>query len=442
MKEKMLILSGLFFNNTGNQSLYETVKEYTKHFEVTLITAADLKDHYYLSFSQAKQLLPDVRFIQAKSAALNTAKLVKKVLSKSVKNKRRRTEKHDSKLVNARVSYFSKKAFLVREALLRKEALHLIKTEAYRPNYICAYEINGVRPAIQVKQFLDNDTITFGKFQGTVLGSVVEDIGENDYEHEYWMDYQAMARVSDLDGCIMTNDGTRGKEVLEKFGVESHKILFVPNGVSELCEKKKDYVQHFKKNIKYPIRLFTLSRLIYWKRVDLAVKIIAKLVHDFHDERYRLNIYGAGNRTEVNYLMRLIKETRVEEFVKYHGGVPYNQTPKVFAENDILVSLYLMNNITNPVLEAVYYGIPVLTIFKKDLVDIMGDRASGCILLQGAEEDVLITNAANKLNNIDLVKLQQLYSLMRSAQSKVKSWKERIEEEIVFLNNLKNKWVS
>jgi len=58
---------------------------------------------------------------------------------------------------------------------------------------------------------LGNDTITFGKFQGTVLGSVMEDIGKNDYEHEYWMDYQAMVQVSNLDGCIMTNNGTRGK---------------------------------------------------------------------------------------------------------------------------------------------------------------------------------------------------------------------------------------
>ena len=87
MKEKVLILTGLFFNNTGNQSFYEMVKGYAKHFEVALITAADLKDYYYLSFDKAKQLFPGVRLIRTKSAVLNVAKLVKKALFKPSKKK-------------------------------------------------------------------------------------------------------------------------------------------------------------------------------------------------------------------------------------------------------------------------------------------------------------------------------------------------------------------
>jgi len=435
MKEKMLILTGLFFNNTGNQSFYETVRGYAKHFEVTLITAADLKDCYYLGFDQAKQLFPDVRLIQTKSAVLNVAKLVKKALFKPSKN-RRGVEKRDSKLVNARVSCFSKKAFLVREALLKKEALHLIRTEAYQPKYICAYEINGVKPAIQIKQSLDNDTITFGKFQGTVLGSVVEDLGKDDHKHEYWMDYQALKMASSLDGCIMTNDGTRGKEVLEKFNVDSDKILFVPNGVSELCEKKKFDMERHKRDFNYPIKLFTLSRLVYWKRVDLSVKIIAKLVHHFKDQRFILNIYGPGNKDEVLEIKNLIKKLRVEKYVNYLGSVSYGQTPDVFAKNDILVSLYMMNNITNPVLEAIYYGIPVMTIYKKDLVSIMGERSSSCILLEDSEEERLIMNAANKLNSLKLQDLERLYEEMKYKSTNITTWSNRIKSEISFIENL------
>jgi len=438
VKNEMLIVTTSFFNKTGNQSLFETVKEYSKYYKVTLVTSADTRESIYLSVNEAKRMIPNIRIVNKRTPILKLAKKIKKLTNLISLNSTSNISPSKDRLSNSKSSFLTKVSFTLNKKSLNKIVDDLLYKGNFLPKYICAYEIGAVPTVVRLKKMFGKDIVAFAKFQGTVLGSIIDklDMENHEIEKAYWMDYQALKIASFLDGCIMTNDGTRGKEVLEKFNVDSDKILFVPNGVSELCEKKKFDMEKHKRDFNYPIKLFTLSRLIYWKRVDLSVKIIAKLVHHFKDQRFTLNIYGPGNKDEVLEIKNLIKKLRVEKYVNYLGSVSYEQTPDVFAKNDILVSLYMMNNITNPVLEAIYYGIPVMTIYKKDLVSIMGERSSSCILLEDSEEERLIMNAANKLNSLKLQDLERLYEEMKYKSTNITTWSNRIKSEISFIENL------
>jgi len=444
MKRTVLILTGLFFNKEGNQSMLETCRGLCDEWNVDLVTVADRKSDFYYSRSDVETLLKGVNILAPKMIGLSIMRILRdfsrKVLTFLSMRCGREVSKETSKLVvNSSFSLASKFAFLARERYLYSFSRRLIKRKHKNYDIIIAYEINGVRPALRVKERVLPFATVVGKFQGTVLGSML-DRTQQKANHLFWADTRALSSANKLDGCIMTNDGTRGKEVLQKYGVRGNRILFVPNGVSKLCKDKQKEVRESKHLLSYPINLFTLSRLIYWKRVDLGPKIISKLVNKFNNKSFRLTIFGAGNTEHVRRIRATIKEYNVSDYVDYRGPVPYDKTPEIFANYDILLSLYIMNNITNPLLEAVFYGIPVMTIYKPDLAELIGERVQGCILLKDSErEEELIDQAAEKLNNIDIGKLQEMYNSMKNRSTNIGTWDERMSKELEFITDLKGR---
>jgi glycosyltransferase involved in cell wall biosynthesis len=83
----------------------------------------------------------------------------------------------------------------------------------------------------------------------------------------------------------MTNDGTKGDKVLEFFGVNNEKIVFLPNGISEYLQMKKK-VMNYEKTNNNKIRLVTISRLIRWKRVFLSVEIMNIIINKFNRKEF------------------------------------------------------------------------------------------------------------------------------------------------------------
>lgn len=439
MKQSMLILTGLFFNRTGNQSLYETVRHYSKSFNVTIISSAILPDNSYLSIEEARQLLPGVRITLCSGILSRLLSLLKRFVQSlrlSMKSKIEAAE--PDHISNGSEGLLSRVAFAVRVSMLVGRGKKHIAKFADDISFLCAYEIVGLEAAQNLKQNLKAAPTVFGKFQGTVLGSVVDELPSPSIDSRFSIDIRALSAAKFIEGCIMTNDGTRGKEVLEKLGVDSGRILFIANGVSNVCQESHEYVQENKVSFSYPIRLFTLSRLVYWKRVELGPRILSKLVNEFGNRNFRLNIYGGGTAADVSRLTSTITEYGVTDYVEYHGAIPYKKTPSVFANNDILISLYIMNNITNPVLEAVFLNIPVMTIYKPDLAELIGEKAKACIMLKDSQrEEEIIQEAAEQLNAIDSEMLEKMHSNMRSLSTNIVTWDERASAELEFIRNLR-----
>lgn len=443
MKKRMLILTGLFFNKEGNQSLLESVRGFSKEFEIDLVTVADLHDHFFYRREEIKSSLPTISIFAPKMPFTFLIKTLRNYfrrlrIEKSEDNKNEDLDNMRSLLVNANVNFGSRIMFTLREYHIYFAARKLMMRKKSTFDTVVAYEINAIRPALKLKEKLLPNAKVIGKFQGTVLGSVIDNEKRVNENQVFWADTRALSSAYKLDGCLMTNDGTRGKEVLQNYGVRSDRILFFPNGVSKLCKDKQKEVRESKRLLSYPINLFTLSRLIYWKRVDLGPKIISMLVNKFDNKNFHLTIFGAGNTEDVRRMRATIKEYNVSDYVDYSGPVPYEKTTEIFASYDILLSLYIMNNITNPLLEAVFYGIPVMTIYKADLAELIGERVKGCIMLKDSEnEKELIQQAAEQLNNTDIGRLQEMYSFMENGSTNIGTWDQRMSKELDFIRNLK-----
>src|SRR5690606_13243836 len=76
------------------------------------------------------------------------------------------------------------------------------------------------------------------------------------------------------DITIMTNDGTRGAEVLRRFNNTSKKTLYWRNGVNKvpmsLISQRSELRDRF--NFDKDFIFLTVSRLVNWKKVDRAIE--------------------------------------------------------------------------------------------------------------------------------------------------------------------------
>lgn len=89
-----------------------------------------------------------------------------------------------------------------------------------------------------------------------------------------------MKKINHFDGAIMTNGVTNGDKVLEYFNAK--KILFLPDGIATDFANEVQQRNHRKNRIpenKDKIKLYTLSRMIAWKRIHLSVEIMNTLVN-------------------------------------------------------------------------------------------------------------------------------------------------------------------
>lgn len=194
-------------------------------------------------------------------------------------------------------------------------------------------------------------------YQGTVLYPWLETIGRFRTFLRLPFDYVATAVKADL--VIMTDDGTRGDEVLRRLGHAPERILFLPNGVdtSELVSIQRRQTCPALQT-RQPFVFVVASRLELWKRIDRALHVAAALKRREVD--FRLLIIGDGSLREA--LFHLAVSLDVEDRIEFMGRLPYKQTLQAIASADMLWSFCDHSNLTNSVQEAIALGVPVVTI--------------------------------------------------------------------------------
>ena len=441
IKPVMFVLTSLFFNKTGNQSLFETVRGYLKHFDVYLITSAYLSDKYFYTLPEVMEKLPDLKVVIPRMRVYNLCKNRHRVKvnhivtpARSIEEIRKGSMQSTHEIVNQEISVGTIISFHYKAMVLHRSAVKLLNSGVV-PQVICAYEIGGVIPALKLKKKVPEAT-TFAKFQGTVLGPVLGDISNKDIQKKFRLDIAAMKRVHEFDGAIMTNDGTFGDKVLQYFGMK--KILFLPNGLATDFVNQaitEHLIKHERRTEENTIRLYTLSRIIPWKRVHLSIEIMNILVNEFRNTHFELKLYGEAEQTYLLFIEKLVSEYHLEEFVKICGPVPYERVPKVHYDNDILLSLYFGTNATNTVYEALYIGNTVITIEDPNLVEIVGKDHRIIYFGRNLSDKVIAKQIAEYLNKLWLQDKGVFCEY--NMRSDIMSWDERIEREIEFINSLK-----
>jgi glycosyltransferase involved in cell wall biosynthesis len=229
---------------------------------------------------------------------------------------------------------------------------------------------------------------------------------------------------------ILVNDGTSADEIALSHGVPADKIAFLVNGID------KDLPHHGDPALKHRLAphgqkiVLSAFRLVAWKRVDLLVRAVPKVVQHYRDVVFV--IVGDGPQREP--LAALSRELGVPDFVRFEGAVPNEKIPSYMCAADIFASLNATSNLGNPLLEAMCCGKAVLAVNTGSTSDVMSHMVDG-VLLEDEDLDELPAEILRLLGDDELRE-----SLGAAAREFIvhnwPTWEERVAQEVHLLEEV------
>lgn len=146
-------------------------------------------------------------------------------------------------------------------------------------------------------------------------------------------------------------------------------VTSTPRGFGLASQKVKTIGQCIDTDLFYPapekrpepyINLLSVSRLSPTKNIDLILKALDVLIHQFNYKNLRLNIVGAPATTEQNaylkMLLDLTKELKLEKFVNFVGAVNYQKTVEFYQSSHVFVNMSNTGSLDKAILEAMSGG--------------------------------------------------------------------------------------
>ncbi|MGQ9574338.1 MAG: glycosyltransferase family 4 protein [Thermoguttaceae bacterium] len=229
---------------------------------------------------------------------------------------------------------------------------------------------------------------------------------------------------------IVTNDGTRGGETLRRLGVDPAKVHFWMNGfdAEDLSYPEGWDPAAFKASLGLEGKrvLLMVSRLAGWKRVDRGIACVADLVHRYGRGDVSLLIAGEGaKRGELEALARRLG---VEQSVRFLGAVAHREVYKYYTIADVFLSLYDVSNLGNPLIEAMYFGRPIVTIDDGSTRGLLADQASA-LLVDPARLSEELPRCVLSLLDDGALRARLGRGARAAFESNVLSWQQRMETE-------------
>ena len=304
-----------------------------------------------------------------------------------------------------RILDFERKAYKKAKKYIEKDSL------------IYGYEVHGIMPAKKIANKKDCKLVT--RYQGTVINK--DDVPKVNFISKIKMypHFQALNAAADI--CIMTNDGTYGKDVLKSIGNKSKKIYFWRNGIDFDKGKQKVFNKCVEgKNFKF----LTVSRVVRWKRIDRAIYLIKQLSELGYN--CSLDIVGDGN--DIENLKKMVSEYNLDSKIKFKGSVPHEQIYDIMQSADFFVSFYDLSNLGNPLFEAMYMGLPIITLDVGDTSSVIEDKVNA-ILIKPQELNNAPQKICTYLDNYSLA-IKMGNNARKYALNNFYSWEKRMTMEI------------
>lgn len=233
---------------------------------------------------------------------------------------------------------------------------------------------------------------------------------------------------------ICANDGTRGDEVARKFKVPGSQFRFWQNGIapplSNATATRNDLAKRFGASLRFDSKwIVSCSRLSYWKRIDRMIK--AMRVCKEHKINCQLLIAGEGS--ESSALRKLSKELNVSDYVVWLGALAHQDIWSLMKASDIFIITNDVTNRCNPLYEAAWAGLPVVSVFDPSTEDLLADRGNALLV----DKD---DNYTLGLSMVELCKDTDLLNKLKEGQRKLSktfwSWEERMRVEVMDLEKL------
>lgn len=129
-----------------------------------------------------------------------------------------------------------------------------------------------------------------------------------------------------------------------------------------------------------PVRLLFVGRLSRVKRVDTIIRAVSKSVVDC-----MLTIVGDGE--EDDELRRLVQKLHMENKIEFMGSVKPDEVKKYMKQSDILVMNSVLEGKPMTIIEALGYGLPVITTPVGGIPELVSDQLNA-VYTKGEETDI------------------------------------------------------
>ena len=234
---------------------------------------------------------------------------------------------------------------------------------------------------------------------------------------------------------ICGNDGTRGDEVARRLGIRKERFRFWQNGVeppeNAPAVTRGEFVGRFaglglRPECKWAI---SCSRVTYWKRIDRMIRALP--VAKAAGCGCQLLIAGTG--AEEDKLRSRARELGVSPDVVWLGAMAHDAIWELMHVADVFMITNDVTNRCNPLYEAAWAGLPVVSVFDPSTADLL-KHGENALLGEKEDTDTLGRNLAAVCRDPGLAeKLSQAQSQLASS---FWTWEERMKVEVEELERL------
>ena len=253
-----------------------------------------------------------------------------------------------------------------------------------RTDVFIAYEINYSLASKMFSLLFSRPYIN--KFQGTILKACGKNI--KGCKFFYPANYFGINK-SDL--CIMVNDGTDGDCYCKERGLTN--IFFEPHGVSEYKEVEIDTRKL--ENIDFnKFIIFNCASGARWKRVDRCIRFLQHIKKDVLNKLLVITTYAGQDLLDLKELARVLK---VDSNIVFMTGLNQAECNYLIKNSKILLMTNDISNLGNPVLEAVYYNTPVISLNDGSLNYVFQGNDGGVLLDLNNDFDKKLANTIEQL---------------------------------------------
>jgi len=218
-------------------------------------------------------------------------------------------------------------------------------------------------------------------------------------------------------GCtkyIITNDGTRGDQVADHFGIPKEDLYFLRNGI--------DIPDVPWKPNEVPI-IISLARLEKWKRVDRVIKAFSKCLY------LNAKLWIVGGGPEFSNLLGL-SDYDIHNKISFADQIPRINALRMLTRADIFISTNDYSNVSNSLLQAMEMGKCCIVLRSGD--EIIEHGVTGLVAEREEELPGLIQYAVSNQG----MRIKLGMEAMGYARDHFEPWDTRIQREVDIVRSL------
>lgn len=227
--------------------------------------------------------------------------------------------------------------------------------------------------------------------------------------------------------------GDRLKEDIDMC-VDHGMIQVVPNGIEIANQKHKCCTSNKDSNV---IRLLYLSYLRKSKGIDTAVKCIDFLIKKYNHTKIHLTVAGKWRDPKTRSLVeKFIKDNNLDKYISFVGEKINQEKWNLFENSDIFLFPTVQEAFGLVNLEAMQFGLPIITTDVGAIPEFVKDGVNGFIVDPNDPEalakkvDLLINNKeiANKIRENNFRNFERYYTVEKFSERFVKALENIVEE--------------